>query len=143
MQYDILSVRSSREPYKISCPSDIFKVLKRYATARTERFVVLTLDGAHQVIRANLVSVGLVNRTVVHPREVFYPAIIQNACAIVVAHNHPSGRLDPSPEDREITSRLREASEILGISLIDHLILSKEGYFSFLEHGLLTPASPD
>jgi len=143
MQYDILSVRSSREPYKVSSPSDIYAVLKRYANARTERFVVLTLDGAHQVIKANIISIGLVNRTVVHPREVFYPAIVQNACAIVVSHNHPSGKLDPSPEDKDITDRLRSASEILGIALLDHVILGRGGYYSFVEHGLLSPVSAD
>ena len=143
MKYDILSVRSSRTPYKVSCPSDIYAVLRRYSTARTERFVVLTLDGAHQVIKANLISIGLVNRTVVHPREVFYPAIIQNACAIIISHNHPSGRLDPSAEDRDITDRLRQASEVLGIALLDHVIISKDGYYSFVEHGLLEPPRPD
>lgn len=143
MKYDILSVRSSRTPYKISRPADLFKVLNRYANARTERFIVLTLDGAHQVIKSNLISIGLVNRTVVHPREVFYPAIIQNACAIVVSHNHPSGMLDPSPEDKDITDRLLHASEILGITLLDHVIIGRTGFFSFVEHGLLEPVGPD
>lgn len=143
MQYDLLSVRSTREPYKVSCPSDIFSVLKRYANARNERFIVLTLDGAHQVIKANIISIGLVNRTVVHPREVFYPAIIQNACAIICSHNHPSGRLDPSPEDRDITDRLRRASEILGITLLDHVIIGRSGFYSFVEHGLLSAPNPD
>jgi DNA repair protein RadC len=95
------------------------------------------------VIRANLISIGLVNRTVVHPREVFYPAIIQNACAIIISHNHPSGRLDPSMEDRDITDRLRQAAEVLGIALLDHVIISKDGYYSFVEHGLLDPAKLD
>jgi DNA repair protein RadC len=136
MQYDILSVRSSRTPYKVSSPSDIFAVLRRYASARSERFIVLTLDGAHQVIRANIISIGLVNRTVVHPREVFYPAI-------VVSHNHPSGRLDPSPEDRDITDRLRQASEVLGIALLDHVIIGRTGFYSFVEHGLLSAPNSD
>jgi DNA repair protein RadC len=61
----------------------------------------------------------------------------------VVAHNHPSGRLDPSPEDREITTRLHEAGNIIGIALLDHLVISRDGYFSFVEHGLLEPLSPD
>jgi DNA repair protein RadC len=143
MKYDIISVRSSRTPYKVSSPSDIFAVLRRYASARSERFIVLTLDGAHQVIRANIISIGLVNRTVVHPREVFYPAIVQNACAIVVSHNHPSGRLDPSPEDRDITDRLRQASEVLGIALLDHVIIGRTGFYSFVEHGLLSAPSTD
>jgi len=142
MIYDIVSERHA-PPYKINRPQDIYAVLKRYANARTEKFLCLTLDGAHQVIKANIISIGLVNRTVVHPREVFYPAIIQNACAIIISHNHPSGRLDPSPEDRDITDRLRQASEILGIALLDHVIIGRTGYFSFVEHGLLTPPTPD
>lgn len=142
MTYDIVSERHA-PPYKIGRPQDIYNVLKRYANARTERFICLTLDGAHQVIKANIISIGLVNRTVVHPREVFYPAIVQNACAVVISHNHPSGCLDPSPEDREITDRLHQASEVLGIALLDHVILSRKGFYSFVEHGLLSPSSPD
>lgn len=142
MIYELVSERHA-PPYKVSRPQDIYTVLKRYANARTERFLCLTLDGAHQVIKANIISIGLVNRTVVHPREVFYPAIIQNACAVILSHNHPSGCLDPSPEDREITDRLRQASEVLGIALLDHVIIGRTGYYSFVEHGLLEPPRPD
>jgi DNA repair protein RadC len=74
---------------------------------------------------------------------VFADPITDRACAVVVAHNHPSGKLDPSPEDREITTRLKEASETLGIVLLDHLVFSREGYYSFVEHGLLEPAPVD
>jgi DNA repair protein RadC len=79
----------------------------------------------------------------VHPREVYADPITDRACAVIVAHNHPSGRLDPSPEDREITRRLKEAADTLGIALLDHVIFSSEGYFSFVEHGLLEPPVPD
>jgi DNA repair protein RadC len=141
MIYQIVSERRA-PPYRISSPRDAFGALTRYANARNERFLVLTLDGAHQLIATRIVSIGLVNRTVVHPREVFFPAIKDNAVAIIVAHNHPSGRLDASPEDIEITRRLREAGEILGISLLDHVIFHKKsGFFSFVEHGLLEPPS--
>jgi len=142
MKYDIVSERTA-PTYRISAPADIYGALKKYACARTERFLCGTLSGSHELIKVNIISIGLVNRTVVHPREVFYPAIIQNACAIIIAHNHPSGRLDPSPEDREITHRLREASEVLGIALLDHLIIGRTGYYSFVEHGLLEPPTPD
>lgn len=139
MIYQLVSER--RGPaYRISTPKDVFGALERYANSRNERFIVLTLDGGHQIIAARIVSMGLVNRTIVHPREVFYPAIRDNAVAIIVAHNHPSGRLDPSPEDLEITRRLQGASEILGISLLDHVIFHKKsGYYSFVEHGHLVP----
>ena len=122
---------------KVSGPKDVFLLVSHWADRAKERFAVLTLNGAHEVLASRIVSVGLVNRTVVHPREVYAEAITDRACAIIVAHNHPSGRLDPSPEDREITTRLREAGETLGIPLLDHVIFSTEGYWSFVEHGLL------
>jgi DNA repair protein RadC len=74
---------------------------------------------------------------------VYADPITDRACAVVVAHNHPSGRLDPSPEDRDITARLKIAADTLGIALLDHLIFSAEGYFSFVEHGLLEPPAPE
>jgi DNA repair protein RadC len=142
MIYELVSERHS-PPYKISSPRDIYAALARYARARNERFFAITLDGAHEIIKIHIVSIGLVNRTVVHPREVFITAIKDNATAIVVAHNHPSGHLDPSPEDRDITDRLRQAADVIGISLLDHLTFGRTGYFSFVEHGLLSPVSPD
>jgi len=75
----------------------------------------------------------------VHPREVFADPITDRACAVVVAHNHPSGNLEPSDEDVDITKRLRQSGDILGIPVLDHLIFSESGYFSFMEHGLIVP----
>lgn len=143
MIYELVSER--RAPaYKVSSPSDAYKAFSRYAKARTERFLVATLNGAHEIVRVHITSIGLVNRTVVHPREVFFPAIRDNAVAIIVSHNHPSSHLDPSPEDLEISRRLREAGDILGIALLDHLIIGpKGGFYSFTEHGLLPPPSTD
>ncbi len=142
MKYDIVSERTA-PTYRISAPADIYGALKKYACARTERFLCATLNGAHEVIKVHIISIGLINRTVVHPREVFYPAIIDGAVALIISHNHPSNRLDPSPEDREITRRLRDASEVLGIALLDHVIIGRGGYYSFVEHGLLEPPTPD
>ena len=126
-----------RESVKVSCPADSYAALKRFTRKRQEHFIVLTLDGSHSIIGIRIVSIGLVNRTVVHSREVFTWAIKDNSVAIILAHNHPSGKVDPSPEDREITQRLVQAGQIVGIEVLDHLIISKLGYFSFLEHGLL------
>lgn len=142
MKFDIVSERNA-PTYRISAPSDIYGALKRYACARTERFLCATLNGAHEVIKVHIISIGLINRTVVHPREVFYPAIVDGAVAIIISHNHPSNRLDPSPEDRDITNRLHQASEVLGIALLDHVIIGRGGYYSFVEHGLLEPPTPD
>ena len=83
------------------------------------------------------VSVGLVNRTMVHPREVFAGPLTDRAAAVILAHNHPSGSLDPSAEDNEITRRLVEAGQTLGIPVLDHVIFGSTGYYSYLENDAL------
>lgn len=128
---------------RIASPRDLYPLVSHWADRKQERFICCSLNGAHEVIAIRVVSMGLVNRTIVHPREVFADPIVDRACAIVVAHNHPSGRLDPSPEDLEITRRLKEAGAVLGLALLDHLIFSREGYFSFVEHALLEAPCTD
>lgn len=128
---------------RIASPKDAWPLIAHWADRKQERFLCCSLNGAHEAIALRVVSIGLVNRTIVHPREVFADPIVDRACAVLVAHNHPSGRLDPSPEDLEITRRLKEAAEVLGIALLDHLIFSKEGYYSFVEHGLLGSPAQD
>lgn len=128
---------------KVSSPGDVWPIVAHWSDRKQERFICCSLNGAHELIAARVVSVGLVNRTVVHPREVYADPITDRACAVIVAHNHPSGRLEPSPEDREITCRLKEAADTLGIALLDHVIFSASGYYSFVEHGLLEPPSPE
>ncbi len=118
---------------QISTPADIYPLVRHYATRMQEHFLSLALNGAHEVLAITVCSIGLVNRTIVHPREVFGEAIRQRATAIIVAHNHPSGNLEPSPEDRDVTRRLRQAGELLGIKVLDHLIFCEEGYLSLLE----------
>jgi DNA repair protein RadC len=122
---------------KISMPSDTLPLLQKYATKKQEHFIVITLDGQHALIKIRVITKGLVNRTIVHPREVFRPAIADNATSIIIAHNHPSGNLEKSPEDEVVTQQIREAGKILGINMLDHIIISKGGYFSFLESGCL------
>ncbi len=119
---------------KISSPADVLPLVYHLADRPQEQFVALSLNGAHEVIRLRVVSVGLVNRTLVHPREIFAGALTDRAAALVCAHNHPSGNLLPSAEDHEVTSRLHQSGEILGIPLLDHIIFSQDGYYSFLEH---------
>lgn len=137
MLYDIISERHA-PPYRISSPGDAYTVLKRYANARTERFLVVLLNGAHDVVSTRIITVGLLNRTIVHPREVFRPAIVENAASVLLSHNHPSSRLDPSQEDLDITKRLQDAGEILGIPVLDHLIIGRTGFYSMVEHGQMT-----
>lgn len=125
------------EGLKISTPADVLPLIQHYADRKQEHFICISINGANEVIKSRVVSVGLVNKTHVHPREVFADPITDRASAIIVAHNHPSGSLTPSTEDKEITGQLKSAGEILGIRLLDHIIFNHKGYFSFLESGVL------
>ncbi len=122
---------------RIRVPADIVPVVGHYADRKQEVFIAVSLNGAHEVIASRVISVGLVNRTLVHPREVFADAVVDRAAAVVVAHNHPSGRVEPSTEDREVTRKLVQAGETLGIRLLDHVVFTTDNYYSFLEHGEL------
>ena len=104
---------------------------------RKELFLILLLDGKNRITRKVQVSEGCLNQSIVHPREVFAPAVRESAAAVIFIHNHPSGDPAPSREDREITRRLKEAGEILGIKVLDHIIIGDGAYFSFVESGLL------
>lgn len=120
---------------KIRQPSDVMPLLQHLADRKQEHFICFTLNGAHEILEYRTITIGLLNAAHVHPREVFADAIVDRAAAIIVAHNHPSGELLPSTEDRLITKQLREAGKILGIKVLDHLIFSPRGYYSFQEHG--------
>jgi DNA repair protein RadC len=123
--------------YRIRRPGDAVPLLQHYADRPQEHFLTVTLNGAHEVTAIRVVSVGLVNRTLVHPREVFADAVTDRATAIICAHNHPSGNVTPSADDRLVTQSLQQAGEILGVRLIDHIIFSARGFYSFLDHGEL------
>ena len=106
-----------------------------------EHFVVLMLDQKNQVLGLHTVSMGSLTASIVHPRETFKAAILANAAAIICGHNHPSGDVQPSSEDRAITHRLAEAGKLLGINVLDHIIIGSAGkYFSFADEGLLGAA---
>lgn len=123
------------EGTKISSPAEVLPLISHFADRKQEHFICLSLNGANEVITSRVVSVGLVNKTQVHPREVFADPITDRASSIIVAHNHPAGTLTPSKEDIEITSQLKSAGETLGIRLLDHIIFNHKGYFSFQENG--------
>lgn len=127
----------NHDKFSIESPVDIFSYVRHYSSHQQEHFIAIMLDGAHGVIGSKVITIGLLNRTVVHPREVFAPAIERRAAAIAIAHNHPSGNLEPSEEDKLVTSRLVEAGRIVGIKILDHVIFSNIGYYSFLEHELI------
>jgi DNA repair protein RadC len=101
--------------------------------ADRESFHVVVLDGKNRVLGFNLVSIGSLTAALVHPREVFKPAVLANAAALILVHNHPSGNPEPSAEDRAITQRLRQAGELLGIRVLDHVIIGDDDFVSLAE----------
>ncbi len=122
---------------KISSAKDVYEELKPYHNKQQEYFLCLYLDGANHLCQTEIISIGTLNQSLVHPREVFSPAI-QNRCAsIIVAHNHPSGVVKPSGEDLLVTQRLKESGKLLGIELLDHVIFAKDKYFSMKDEDLL------
>lgn len=130
-----------RPSIQIRKPEDAYIALSKFHSKKQEHFIVFTLNANHGIIGIRIMSIGLVNRTVAHPREIFGLGIKDNAVAIILAHNHPSGSVDPSIEDVELTKRMVDAGEIMGIDVLDHIVFSKTGWLSFLGKGLLTNGS--
>ena len=126
-----------KQNIKITSADDVYRELQEYSNKRQEYFLAITLDGASHIIQKRIISIGTLNQSLVHPREVFSDAIADRAAGIIIAHNHPSGQLTPSIEDKRVTKRLKEVGSIMGIELLDHVILSSDGYFSFREEALI------
>jgi len=121
----------------IESAKDVWSLLYEYREKKQEYLLSITLDGASRLIRKRVVTVGILNQSLVHPREVFADAIADRAAGVIIAHNHPSGELYPSRADMQVTDRLRDAGRILGIELLDHIIIAKSGWYSFSEKGEL------
>lgn len=134
---EMLSVAEKKNPViKISSPSDVSTILiTKYGKRKVESFFVVTLNASHHIVRVKEVTKGILNRAIVHPREVFYEAIKDRAASIVIAHNHPSSNIQPSSEDRSLTMRLEEAGKLMGIEVLDHIVFTDTSYYSFLEEG--------
>jgi len=122
---------------KVTKPDDILRLLPDLASKRQEHFICITLNGAGEVLGNRVITVGLLNHSLVHPREVFADAITDRAASVICVHNHPSGSLEPSSQDIAITQQLKEAGALVGIPLIDHIIVSRTGHLSLRERGLL------
>lgn len=123
------------EKIHLSCPQDVAEFLMpRLRYAAKEQFVVILLNNKNKVIGTEVVSEGSLSSSIVHPREVYAPAILHHAAAIMVAHNHPSGDPKPSIEDEEVTRLLLRSGKVLGIPMIDHVIIGDGNYYSFLEN---------
>ena len=126
------------ENKKIISPKEVYKIVSEYLNGvDREHLVLLTLDTKNCINSITTVSIGSLNTSIVHPREVFKTAIISNASSIILAHNHPSGDPTPSKEDINITDRIKESGKILGIDLLDHLIIGDDSYISLKEKGII------
>ncbi|HJT21808.1 MAG TPA: DNA repair protein RadC [Nitrospira sp.] len=129
--------RIKPEGARITSPADLLPHVRHYSDRKQEHFLCASINGANEILNIRVVSIGLIDRTPVHPREVFADALMDRASAIIVAHNHPSGQLGPSPADVEVTKQLKETGTVMGVPLLDHIIFNRAGYFSFLEAGQL------
>lgn len=116
---------------------NVFELFRDLAKEAKENFVALHLDAKNRIICYDTVSIGSLNASVVHPREVYKTVLLSSAAAVLFIHNHPSGDTKPSREDIEITKRLKDAGELLGIRVLDHLIVGETGYYSFANDGIL------
>jgi DNA repair protein RadC len=118
-------------------PEDVLEHVRDLVRARREHFLVLLLNARHEMQRREVISIGSLNASIVHPREVFLPAILHSAASVVLVHNHPSGDPEPSEEDLSITRRLVEVGELVGIGVLDHVIVGSRGVMSFRSRQLL------
>ena len=132
-----LSQNGASSQPEIRTPEQALAQLGDLAEKKKEHFVALYLNVRNCLIHRELISVGTLSESLVHPREVFSPALEHSAASLIVAHNHPSGDPEPSPEDRQVTRRLARAGELLGIPLMDHLVVAARGTVSFKERGWL------
>lgn len=122
----------------VRSPKDIFPVLKeKIINFHKEYFIVASLDNRNKVINVDIVSIGTLNSSLIHPRETFEVAIKNHAAGIIICHNHPSGELEPSKDDLVVTKNLVEAGKLLNIEVADHLIITKDNYYSFKENNII------
>ncbi len=129
--------RIKPEGAKVVTPADLLPHVRHYADRKQEHFLCASINGANEILNIRVVSIGLIDRSPVHPREVFADALSDRASAVIVAHNHPGGGVEPSLSDVEVTKQLKAAGDIVGITLLDHIIFNRTDYFSFLEAGRL------
>ena len=142
---DIVSIKMIKEKSikyetrRISTPNDAQCLFRRFLEdSDREQLIVVSLDTKNQPTTINVASIGSLNSSIVHPREIFKSAILSNANSIIIAHNHPSGDANPSKEDISITKRLKECGELMGINLIDHIIIGDDDRFiSLKEKGII------
>ena len=141
--YTLKMVKEDSVPYEvpvIRSPEEVYQAAKQLLALHEkpqEHFCILCLNTKNKIVGVHTISIGSLNASIVHPREVFKAAILNNASRIICLHNHPSGDPEPSKEDIEITRRLVEAGEIIGIEVLDHVIIGEQRYLSMKERGLM------
>lgn len=126
-----------KDTLKIESAEDVVPLLSEISGKPQEHFICITLNGANEIISKRTVTIGLLDKSLVHPRDVFADVITDRAAAVIFAHNHPSGKLEPSEEDMATQRRLVEAANLLGIRVLDHIIVSRRGFFSFADSHLV------
>lgn len=129
---ELVRRRALPENKKITSAEALMPFLNPYCSKPQEYFLAATLNGAKELIALRVITIGLANQTQIHPREIFASAITDRACFIILAHNHPSGNLEISEQDINITRRLEESGELLGIKVLDHIVFSKNGCISIM-----------
>ncbi|MEK7103067.1 MAG: DNA repair protein RadC [Patescibacteria group bacterium] len=122
---------------EVLSPDDVWKLCADIRESKKEHFVAFYLNTQNQLIEKQIISIGTLNTSLVHPREVFEPAVALHAASVIVAHNHPSGATDPSDDDRLVTKRLVEAGSLMGIEVLDHIIVTNDTFLSFKEKGII------
>ena len=135
--FELVRRHLQREGSRVREAKDVLPFVQQIREKHQEYFVCLSLNGANEVIENRVVTVGLLDSNQVHPREVYADPLTDRAASIIVAHNHPSGTLEASPEDVALTDRLARAGKLLGIPLLDHIIVTKRGYLSLKQAGYL------
>lgn len=140
--FELKVVRERRPEYgltrQLTTSAEVYKAFReRFERSDREEFLMVPLDGKNRAMGFHVVSVGTLTASLVHPREVYKLAILENAAAIVVVHNHPSGDPTPSAEDQAITQRLKQAGDLLGVRLLDHVVIGDGHYISFADTGIL------
>ena len=140
--YETMTVKDSVSSYlktgtRYSAPREVYETFRFLMQETKEVFLTIHLDGKNRIIAVDMVSIGSLNQSIVHPREVFKSACLSNAAAVILIHQHPTGDPTPSREDISITNRLKEAGELMGIKVLDHIIVGDGSYHSFVERGVL------
>lgn len=132
-----LTNRFNQDKPEILSAADVWKLCSDIRESKKEHFAAFYINTQNHLIERQIISIGTLNSSLVHPREVFEPAVKLSAASVIIAHNHPSGELQPSPEDREVTKRLVASGKLMGIDIIDHIILTKTDFLSFQQTKML------